>query len=111
MKKKLSKMFETTDDDGCCLVAQSCPTLCDPVDCSLPGSSVHGISQARILEWDAISSSHAVILKMRYTWYFPGGLMVKTSPSNAMGAGLILGWGAKIAHASQPKNQNIETVF
>ena len=34
--------------------AQSCPTLCDPVDCSLPGSSVHGISQARILEWVAI---------------------------------------------------------
>ena len=34
-------------------VAQSCPTLCDPVDCSLPGSSVHGILQARILEWVA----------------------------------------------------------
>ena len=32
-------------------VAQSCPTLCDPMDCSLPGSSVHGILQARILEW------------------------------------------------------------
>ena len=31
-------------------VAQSCPTLCDPVDCSLPGSSVHGIFQARVLE-------------------------------------------------------------
>ena len=40
-----------------CSVAQSCLTLCDPVDCSLPGSSVHGISQARILEWVAISSS------------------------------------------------------
>ena len=38
------------------LVAQSCPTLCDPVDCSLPGSSVHGISQARVLEWAAILS-------------------------------------------------------
>ena len=33
------------------LVAQSCLTLCDPMDCSLPGSSVHGILQARILEW------------------------------------------------------------
>ena len=31
-------------------VAQSCPTLCNPMDCSLPGSSVHGIFQARILE-------------------------------------------------------------
>ena len=38
-------------------VTQSCPTLCDPVDCSLPGSSVHGILQARILEWVAISFS------------------------------------------------------
>ena len=34
-------------------VAQSCPTLCDPTDCSLPGSSVHGIFQARVLEWGA----------------------------------------------------------
>ena len=39
------------------LVAQSCPTLCDPMDCSPPGSSVHGILQARILEWVAISFS------------------------------------------------------
>ena len=39
------------------LVTQSCLTLCDPMDCSPPGSSVHGILQARILEWIAISSS------------------------------------------------------
>ena len=38
-------------------VAQSCLTLCDPMDCNLPGSSVHGILQARILEWVAISFS------------------------------------------------------
>ena len=38
-------------------VAQLCPTLCDPMDCSLPGSSIHGIFQARILEWVAISFS------------------------------------------------------
>ena len=38
-------------------VAQSCPTLCDSVDCSPPGSSIHGILQARILEWVAISFS------------------------------------------------------
>ena len=38
------------------LVAQSCPTVCDPVDYSLPGSSVLGIFQARILEWVAVSS-------------------------------------------------------
>ena len=40
-----------------CLVAQSCPTLCDPVDCSPPGSSDNGILQARILEWVAMLSS------------------------------------------------------
>ena len=40
-----------------CLVAQLCLTLCDPIDCSLPGSSAHGILQARILEWVAISFS------------------------------------------------------
>ena len=38
-------------------VSQSCPTLCDPMDCSLPGFSVHGIFQERILEWVAISFS------------------------------------------------------
>ena len=40
-----------------CLVSQSCPTLCIPMDCSLPGSSVHGIFQARILEWVVIPFS------------------------------------------------------
>ena len=40
-----------------CMHAQSRPTLCNPMDCSLPGSSLHGIFQARILEWVAISSS------------------------------------------------------
>ena len=40
-----------------CMPAQWCLTLDDSMDCSLPGSSVHGISQARILEWVAISSS------------------------------------------------------
>ena len=43
-------------------VAQSCPTFCDPVDCSLPGSSIHGIFQARILEWVAISFSRGSLL-------------------------------------------------
>ena len=44
-------------------VTQSCPTLSDPMDCSLPGSSIHGIFQARVLEWGAIafSESHSVM--------------------------------------------------
>ena len=42
-------------------VAQSCPTLSDPTDCSLSGSSVHGIFQARVLEWGAIAFSEYAI--------------------------------------------------
>ena len=41
----------------CVKLLQSCPTLCNPMDCSLPGSSVHGILQARMLEWVAKPSS------------------------------------------------------
>ena len=41
----------------CVLVAQSCPTLCDPIDCNPPGFSVHGVFQAQILEWVAVPSS------------------------------------------------------
>ena len=48
-RKKIELQFSS--------VTQSCPTLCDPMDCSPPGSSVHGISQARIQEWVAISFS------------------------------------------------------
>ena len=42
-------------------VAQSCPTLYDPMDCSLPGSAIRGIFQARILEWVAISFSKILL--------------------------------------------------
>ena len=51
-----------------CLVALSCPTLCRFTDCSLPGSSVHGISQARILEWVAIPSSRGSSQLRDWTW-------------------------------------------
>ena len=44
-------------------VAQSCPTLSDPKDCSLPGSSVHGIFQARVLEWGAIAKKDEMKVK------------------------------------------------
>ena len=43
-------------------VTQSCPTLSNPMDCSLPGSSVHGIFQARVLEWGAITFSDTVLV-------------------------------------------------
>ena len=47
----------STGQNIACSVAKSCPTLCNAMDCSLPGSSVHGIFQVRILEWVAISFS------------------------------------------------------
>ena len=59
-------------------VTQSCPTLSDVMDCSLPGSSVHGIFQARVLEWGAIAlavikcilTTHAILLfyKLKKVW-------------------------------------------
>ena len=52
--------------------AQSCPTLCDPVDCSLPGSSTHGIFQARVLEWGAIAFSIEEVYKLLNVCFSPG---------------------------------------
>ena len=63
-------------------VAQSCPTLSDPMDCSLTGSSVHGIFQARVLEWGAIAFSMTnldSVLKSRDTT-----LLTKVWPVKAM---------------------------
>ena len=52
-------------------VSQSCPTLSNPMDCSLPGSSIHGIFQARVLEWGAIAFSENVLLDL---WKLTTGL-------------------------------------
>ena len=48
-------------------VAQSCPTLWDPMDCSLPGSSIHGIFLARVLEWGAIAFSKGIVT-FKFYW-------------------------------------------
>ena len=53
-----------------CVHVQSCPTLCDPKDCSPPSSSVHGIFQARILEWVAISFSNLCVYIYIYHSFF-----------------------------------------
>ena len=50
-------------------VAQSCPTLSAPLDCSLPGSSLHGIFQARILEWGAIAFSYYTLTVVKIWVY------------------------------------------
>ena len=53
-----SKSWTIKKSDSESEVTQSCPTLCDPVDCSPPGSSIHEIFQARVLEWVAIAFSY-----------------------------------------------------
>ena len=53
---KISKKIQTKKKEES-EVTQLCPTLCDPMDCSLPGSSDHGIFQARVLKWVAMSFS------------------------------------------------------
>ena len=67
----------------CAKSLQSCPTFCNRMDCSLPGSSVHGIPQARILEWVVINISHTHI------YGFPGASDDKESACNAGDPGLI----------------------
>ena len=70
---------------GCVLSLQLCPTLCDPMNCSPPGSSVYGISQARISEWFAISFSSGSSQPMNQTWvswvFFIGNEFFTTEPS------------------------------
>ena len=60
-----------------CVHAQSCLILCDPMDCSPPGSSVHGILQARVLEWVAVSYSRGSSQ--------PRGQTLVSSPALAVG--------------------------
>ena len=57
------------------LVAQSCPALCDLVDCSLPGSSVHEIFQARILEWADAQSMEFKLKFHKHVGCGGGGIM------------------------------------
>ena len=54
------RYIHTCSENCVCSVVQSCPALCDPIDCSQPGSSVHGSLQARILEWVAIPFSRGL---------------------------------------------------
>ena len=56
-KSNISVIIKGSESKSESEVAQSCPTLFDPVDCSPPGCSVHGIVQARVLEWGAIALS------------------------------------------------------
>ena len=71
---EVSELWEVLQVSGPCgyfyLVVESCLTLLQPMDCSLPGFSVHGIFQARILEWIAISFSRGSSQPRDRTWVF-----------------------------------------
>ena len=62
-------------------VAQSCPTLSDHMDCSLPGSSIHGIFQARVLEWGAIAFSESLAIGLLCSR--GGGSPILFNPDNS----------------------------
>ena len=66
-------------------VAQSCQTLCNPMDCSLSGSSVYGIFQARVLEWIAISFSRGSSQPRNRIWFpaFQADALASEPPGNA----------------------------
>ena len=64
IKKRWQEYTESESE-----VAQSCLTLCDPMDCSLPGFSVHGVFQARVLEWVAIAFSRGSSQPRDRTWF------------------------------------------
>ena len=83
-------------------VTQSCPTLCDPIDCSVPGSSVHGIFQARVLDWGAsVFSMQYIEIELWYQieYYtpvflgFPGGSDGKEFTCNEGDLSLVPGLG------------------
>ena len=73
---------EEPSADTPCVCAQSCLALCDPMDCSPPGSYLHGILQARILEWVAIHSSSGSSQPMYQTWVssITGGFFAAEPP-------------------------------
>ena len=85
-------------------VSQSCPTLSDPLDCSGPGSSVHGILQARVLEWGAIAFSPAPIKPSQF-------VPVLAEGSLPLYIWLLFIWAAHWKEQSvikQPQSQNFE---
>ena len=71
-------------------VAQSCPTLSNPMDCSLPGSSVHGVFQARVLEWVAVAFSEIRLELSNRTFSNDVNINVLLSNTAAVGDPLSL---------------------
>ena len=81
------------------LVAQSCLTLCNPIDCSLPGSSVHGILQGRILEWVALLFSRGSSQLRDWIWVF--SIAGRFFTVAGIGEALCVLWGYVISFHAQ----------
>jgi len=78
-------------------VAQSCPTLRDPMDCSLPGSSAHGIFQARVLEWGAIAFSASYATKcQKALWGHGTGISKEMNSCSKITNSRINIWGNEL---------------
>ena len=83
-------------------VAQSCPTLSDPMDCSSPGSSIHGIFQARVLEWGAISFCTGKQWALSKPWKGEGGAGELVSEGSARCVCFCLGKQASLCPLPHP---------
>ena len=97
---------------ACALLLQLSPTLCNPMDCSLPGSSVHGILQARILEWVDISFSNVSLVTADLSWLpsplfllssYQGSLPLSSFVSSRswcalIPQGVLTGWGTQVGY-------------
>ena len=82
-------------------VAQSCPTPTDPMDCSLPGSSAHGIFQARVLEWGAIAFSSKPLDWSLYGWNFGSGKVVTFCLMQCLAAHFHSGYQRKLPNQTK----------
>ena len=101
-------------------VAQSCPTLSDPMDCSLPGSSIHGIFQARVLERVAIAFSEASIqtklvevMEFQLSYFKSWKMMLSkcyTQYTSKFGK-LSSGWLEKVSFHSNPKERQCQRML
>ena len=100
MERELSYK-ESPNTVECVLVAQSCLTLCSPMDCNLPGCIVPGILQARILEWVAISLSRGS--SRPRNWCRSIALQMDSSPSELPGKAPKCSWGDRFVSSANTK--------